>query len=228
MARAHFDERLFRFLSELADNNDREWFAANKQRYVEQVRDPLLRFIREFEDPLHRVSPHFRADARANGGSMFRIYRDTRFAKDKSPYKTHAAAHFRHEAAKDVNAPGFYLHLEPGGCFMGAGIWHPDGETLGKIRQAIVDAPGEWSKLLRSKALRETFALEGESLKRPPRGFDAEHPLIEDLKRKDFVVVRKLTRREVTAPGFIRTFAASCRQAGPFVRFLTDAIGQKF
>ena len=133
-----FEPSLFKYLRDLKNNNERPWFKANKARYEEELRGPMLRFIEDFAPHLEKISVHFLADARPVGGSLFRIYRDTRFAKDKTPYKTHAGAHFRHVRAKDVHAPGFYLHMEPGNVFMGAGIWHPDNPTLGKIREAIV------------------------------------------------------------------------------------------
>ena len=97
--------KLFSFLRDLKNNNDREWFEANKDRFEEEVRSPLLAFIDDFAEPLYKISPHFRADARKSGGSLFRIYRDVRFSKDKTPYKTHAGVHFRHERAKDAHAP---------------------------------------------------------------------------------------------------------------------------
>ena len=138
---------LFEFLSDLKANNDRTWFAENKQRYLESVRDPMLEFISEFAIPLAKISPHFRADSRPNGGSLFRIHRDTRFSKDKSPYKTNVGAHFRHESFKDAYAPGFYLHLEPGACFAGLGIWRPDSKSLGGIRRLIAESPQEWTDI---------------------------------------------------------------------------------
>ena len=112
---------LFAFFRELKQNNNRDWFQANKQRYEKQVREPLLDFIVDFGVRLPEISRHYVADARKSGGSLFRIYRDVRFSKDKTPYKTGAGVQFRHEAAKDVHAPGFYLHIEPGACFIGAG-----------------------------------------------------------------------------------------------------------
>ena len=138
-------------------------------------------FVTIFSGPLRRISQRFVADPRPSGGSMFRIYRDTRFARDKSPYKTHIGLQFRHERAKDVHAPGFYLHLEPGNVFVGAGIWHPDTKTQRAIRQAIVDDPTGWKRATRGRKFGKTHALVGDSLKRPPRDFDAEHPLVEDL-----------------------------------------------
>jgi len=151
---AHFTPKLFQFLKALEKNNNRDWFLANKDRYEAHVREPLLQFIADFAPKLQKVSPHFLAIPKTVGGSMFRIYRDTRFSKDKRPYKTAAAAHFRHEVGRDVHAPGFYLHLEPGAVFAGAGIWHPDGKTLNRIRQAMVEDPGVWKRVLSNKNFR--------------------------------------------------------------------------
>lgn len=139
--KVYFGKELFQFLAELSLNNDRTWFNANKARYERDVKQPLLAFIEDFQVPLKRINPHFVADPRPAGGSMFRIYRDTRFGKDKTPYKTHAAAHFRHDATGDVHTPGFYLHLEPMNVMCGAGIWKPDGPTLLRIREAIAAKP---------------------------------------------------------------------------------------
>jgi uncharacterized protein (TIGR02453 family) len=141
---SYFGPELFQFLSELKANNDRQWFAENRSRYERQVKEPLLQFIADFAPRLQAISPCFEADSRPVGGSMFRLHRDTRFSKDKSPYKTHAAAHFRHEAGKDAHATGFYLHLEPDSCLAGGGIWHPDSPALDKIRSAIVEHPDRW------------------------------------------------------------------------------------
>jgi uncharacterized protein (TIGR02453 family) len=103
---ASFSPELFSFLAELRANNNRDWFAANKDRYEEDLLEPALAFIAAFAPRLEKISPHFRAEARPSGGSLFRIYRDTRFSKDKSPYKTNVGIHFRHEQAKDAYAPG--------------------------------------------------------------------------------------------------------------------------
>ena len=173
---AHFDRELFRFLKGLRANNDRDWFKHNRQRYEAHVRQPLLGFIVGFSPLLAKISGHFSADPRPVGGSMFRIHRDTRFAKDKSPYKTMAAAQFRHEQGKDVHAPGFYVHLEPGACFVGIGIWRPEGPIVRQIRDAMVDDPDAWLDAARAEPFSSRYALEGERLKRPPRGYDPESP----------------------------------------------------
>jgi uncharacterized protein (TIGR02453 family) len=225
---AHFGPEHFRFLTELKRNNRRDWFEANKQRYEDQVREPARRFIVDIAPALRRLSPHFLADPRPIGGSLFRIYRDVRFSKDKSPYKTHTGIHFRHSAGKDVHAPGFYLHLEPDNVFVAIGIWHPDGTALARIREAIVTDPAGWKRILDAKRFREHYELGGDMLRRPPRGYDPEHPLIEDLMRKDFVAIAALRESDVVVPGFPKRFSEICRAGGPFMRHLCNAIGVEF
>jgi uncharacterized protein (TIGR02453 family) len=218
-----FSPELFAFLRDLAANNDREWFAANKARYVAEVQEPALAFIEDVGLRLPEVSRHLVADPRTTGGSLFRIHRDVRFSKDKSPYKTHVGIRFRHTQARDVHAPGLYLHLEPGSVFMGCGIWHPEGDTLHAIRTAIASRPARWQAVLEDPAFRQSFRLGGEALKRPPAGFDGDHPLIEDLKRKDFIAVTDLTESDATASGFLSHFLGLCTDAGAFMRFLCDS-----
>lgn len=224
----HFTSATFSFLRDLAANNNRDWFNAHKQRYEDTVREPALQFVRDFEPHLESISPHFRADDRKVGGSLFRIYRDVRFSKDKSPYKTYTGVQFRHAAGKDAHAPGFYLHLQPRSLFVGFGIWHPDGPTLGKIRAAIVDDEEGWRQTMRAPAFTSGFELAGDTLKRAPRGVAADHPLIDDLKRKDFIAVRDLTQKEVTGAGFLDRFAQLCTSGSLLVEFLCDAVDAPF
>ena len=219
--RIYFNSDFFKFLTELKVNNNREWFAANKARYIAEVRNPCLDFISDFGPYLRKISSHFVADSRPVGGSLFRIYRDARFSKDKSPYKTMAGIHFRHEMATDVHAPGFYLHLEPGTIFAGAGIWHPERETLHKIREAIATHSKLWKEILSNRKFRATHKLWGESLVRSPAGFDPDHPLIEDLKRKDFVSIAELSEKDTGSIDFIDRFAGLCQNSAPLTKFLT-------
>ena len=223
-----FRPTLFAFVRDLTKNNQRDWFQANKGRYEDQLKDPALTFISQFGPLLAKISPQFNAIPKATGGSLFRIYRDTRFGKDKTPYKTHVGIQFRHKQAKDVHAPGFYLHLEPAGSMIGVGIWHPDGPSLGRIRQAI-DSDGQgWQRARDNKKFRQTFEIGGESLKRPPRGYDSEHPFIDDLKRKDFIAFAKLSQKQVLAPDFLTHFSAQCRAAVPYMRWLCGAVEVPF
>ena len=224
----HFTPELFSYLKTLKRNNNREWFNKNKGRYEELVKGALLRFIDDFGPHLEKISRCFVADPRTTGGSMFRIYRDVRFSKNKAPYKTHAAAQFRHEAGKDAHAPGFYLHLEPGSVFTGAGLWRPDGASVKAIRQAIVDDEKGWRRAVGSKAFLANAELSGESLKRPPRGFDADHPLIEDLKRKDFIAGINFSEADACSADFLAKFVTACKTFAPLVKFLTQAVGQPY
>ena len=219
-----FGPELFSFLTDLRANNDRDWFAANKSRYERDLLEPSLAFIEDFAPLLEQISPHFRADARPSGGSLFRIYRDTRFSKDKSPYKTNLGIHFRHERAKDAHAPGYYLHIGPGEVFAGGGIWHPGTEGATRIREAIVADPERWRRATRTGAFAKRLELGGDSLKRVPPWADAEHPFADDLKRKDFFGWATLSEADVVAPGFVGEYARICRSAAPLMQFLCDAL----
>lgn len=216
-----FDADLFAYLNDLAANNERTWFNENKSRYEASVKEPALDFIESFRPRLADLSPHFEANARVVGGSLFRINRDTRFSKDKTPYKIHTGMHFRHEQARDVHAPGFYLHLQPRQCFMGAGIWHPEPSVAQQIRGFVSEHRDRWTGLTNDLG---SFELAGDSLIRPPRGFDRDDPLIEDLKRKDFMATSSFTQKQITSTGFLDLFTARCEESLPFVRFLCDAL----
>lgn len=229
MAR-YFTSKTFRFLKDLAANNDRDWFKANKERYETDVRQPALDFIEDLADKLFQISPHFVADPRKQGGSLFRLHRDTRFSKDKTPYKTHTGMHFRHVATKDdVHAPGFYLHIEPGACFAGSGLWQPSTADALQIRTAIADDPAGWKGAAYAKRFTDAFELgDGNKLLRSPKGFDPEHPYVEDLKRRDFTAGTRLTQKQVTSESFLDDYAGMCKTASPFMQFLSNAVGVAF
>jgi uncharacterized protein (TIGR02453 family) len=228
VGQASFGPELFSFLDDLRANNNRDWFAANRQRYEEHLLEPALAFIEDFAPELERISPHLRADPRPSGGSLFRIYRDTRFSKDKSPYKTNVGIHFRHELAKDAHAPGYYLHIGPDEVFAGGGIWHPGTEATTRIREAVVAEPDRWRRATRTGAFAKRLELGGDSLKRVPSWADPEHPFAEDLKRKDFFGWAKLSPDEVVAPGFVDEYARICRAGKPLLAFLCDALDVPF
>lgn len=225
----YFTDQTFAFLEDLADNNERVWFKANQDRYEEHVRTPALAFIEDFAAPLLKISAHFTADPGKVGGSLFRIQRDTRFAKDKTPYKTHAGMQFRHVASRDdVHAPGFYLHIEPAACYAGVGLWRPATTDALKIRQAIASDPAGWRRAAHGNTFLDRYAVGGDSLVRVPKGFDPEGPFVEDIKLKDFVAGTSLTKRTVTATTFLTDYADLCRAAKPFMAFLCKAIGVAF
>ena len=228
MAFNGFKPSLMSFLRELEKNNDREWFTANKQRYEDRVVEPVMEFIEAMQAPLEKISPHFLALTGKQGGSMMRIYRDTRFGKDKTPYKTNVGIQFRHELGRDVHAPGFYIHLQSSGCFLGSGIWHPASDALGAIRRHIDESPAVWKRASRGKRFRETYELTGDSLKTRPKGFDADHALIDDLRRKDFMGIRQVTQKDIASPGFVKQATATFRTGKPLMAFLCEALEVPF
>ncbi|NQV27121.1 MAG: DUF2461 domain-containing protein [Rhodopirellula sp.] len=223
-----FPRETLQFLKTLKRNNARDWFQENKARYESAFLLPSLDFIAAMEQPLLKISPCFQAIAKKQGGSLMRIYKDTRFAKDKTPYKTNIGIHFRHEAGCSVHAPGFYVHVEPGNCFVGAGIWRPDKQPLFQIRTAISETPPEWKRARDAKSFRATFDLSGNSLKRPPAGFDNESPMMEDLKRKDFIGVCHFNDDELTDPKFLQDVTKKFKAATPFMRFLCHSLELPF
>ena len=228
MSTRYFKPQMYAFLRDLADNNDRAWFKANQATYESVIREPALDFINDFAAPLAKISSHFVADSRTVGGSLFRIQRDTRFAKDKTPYKLNTGMQFRHAMAKDVHAPGFYVNLQPGENYMGVGLWRPETKLAYQIRQHIDENQAEWKRVSRGKRFTDVFTVTGDSLIRPPKGYEPEHPLIDDLKRKDFIASVRLTQAEVTAPDFMQHFTENVKRAVPYMRFLCEAIGVPF
>ena len=219
-----FDPELLKFFKALAINNNRDWFNENKSVYLQSVVKPMTEFIEEMAPRLNKISTHFIADPRTNGGSMFRIYRDVRFSKDKSPYKLHAACQFRHELGKDAHTPGFYLHLSPAEVVMGGGIWMPPNSELSKIRDTIVDNPQEWHRVKTSKSMKKLCGgISGDGLKRPPKGYDREHQHIEDLKRKSFFVMRHENPDIICEKHFIDEVEATFKAAKPLIQYICFA-----
>lgn len=213
----YFDDDVFAFLRELKTHNDREWFTANKDRYERAVKEPVLAFVADAGPHLRKLSKHLVADPAPVGGSMFRIHRDVRFSKDKSPYKTHVGVQF--PLGKGAHGPGYYLHLEPRGCFVAAGMWRPEGAQLQQIRQAIADRPNDWRK-----ASGDLDDPDEHTLKRPPRGFDPNHPMIEDIKRKSFTASLRLSEQQVLRDDVLPTFVRTCKELSPLMRFLARAV----
>jgi len=226
--RGPFGPGLVEFLAGLERHNDRDWFAKNKQRYEREVREPALEFIRAMAPHVERISPHLVASDRKVGGSMMRIHRDVRFGLDKRPYKTNLGIQFRHEAGRDVHAPGLYFHVEPQNVFLGAGMWRPDASALGSVRCAIDEDPSGWKRVRDGKRFRADWQLSGDSLKRPPRGYGAEHPLIDDLKRKEFIATCSLTRREIESRDVARCVATRFAGARGYLGWLAEAVGLPF
>lgn len=215
-----FPKDTLQFLSELAGNNNKPWFEANKKRFQDDVQAPALEFVRTMAPRLKKISPHLVADDRKSGGSMMRIYRDVRFSKDKSPYNTHVALRFNTEDG----GCGFYISVQAGSLMLGSGAWQPEREPLLAIRNAIVADCKGFSAAFSVK----NWVPGGEALARPPQGFDKEHPCVEHLKRKDFVLFRNLPASSITKTDFADTVAEEFAATKSLLKFLAKALGEKF
>ncbi|MDE2148264.1 MAG: DUF2461 domain-containing protein [Gammaproteobacteria bacterium] len=226
----YFTPASFKFLRALARHNERAWFVAHKADYQRHVRDPFLRLIADLTEPLTRISRHYVADPRPVGGSLFRIHRDTRFARDKRPYKEWAGARFFHRRVREVDgdAPSFYLHLQPGDCFVGGGLWHPQPAALKRVRAYLVNNPASWKQATRSPAFRRAYTLGGTALVRPPQGFAPQHELIADLKRKDFVCTAPLDDAALCRADLLRTIARRFQRVAPLIDWLCGALDLEF
>lgn len=157
-----------------------------------------------------------------------RVHRDVRFGHDNRPYKTNVGIQFRHEQGRDVHAPGFYLHVEPGECFVGVGTWRPDADTRGKIRDAIVEHGSLWSVAIKDKNFSKSFVLSGESLKNVPRGYANDHPLISDIKRKDFIAISQMDVTDVLDRNVKQNVINRFTAAEPYMQFLCMALSLRY
>lgn len=227
---SYFTDASFRFLHRLQRNNTRDWFHAHKSDYEHHVREPFQHLLTDLQPALHAISPHLRSDPRAVGGSLYRIHRDTRFSGDKTPYKAWQGAFLYHQRRREVPAaPGFYVHLQPSGCFVAAGVWHPPADTLRHIRQFIVDNPAAWESATHSRTVQRNYRFgDDEQLKRPPRGFPADFPRLEDLKQRNFVLYRSLDDALYTSTRLRGTLERDLQRMAPFVDYLCAALELEF
>lgn len=228
-ADGYFTAASLRFLRELAANNERSWFHAHKARYEADVRLPFQRLLGDLQPALAAISPHYRSDPKTIGGSMFRIQRDTRFAHDKSPYKSWQGARLFHERRRQVAAPSFYIHLQPGSSFVGAGFWHPETRTQRRIRQFIFENPESWARAAHDLALRRRFSLlSDDMLVRLPAGYPADFAHADDLRRRNFALVRPLGDSDMTGEGLLRTLEGDLAELAPLVDYLCAALDLEF
>ncbi len=227
MAFTGFSRKTYEFLAGLIHNNERPWFEAHKADYETNVVAPAMALITELDEVVRAISPHYRGVPKKIGGSLMRIYRDTRFSRDKTPYKTNVGIQLRHEAAGDVHAPGYYIHLSLEETFVGVGTWHPEPDDLKAIRQRIVGKSREYSEALQTAAAQEMKPV-GESVKRMPVNFDAEHPLAEEIKRKDYLLSTDLSPDLYMGPELVSVLKAKFEAATPFMKFLCAALNAPF
>jgi uncharacterized protein (TIGR02453 family) len=222
---ASFSRDLIRFLTELRSHNNRAWFERHRARYERVYRVAFASFIEDFAPRLRKISPHFVADPRSSGGSVMRIYRDTRFSRDKSPYRSYTVVHFRHKDGEEGRAPGFFLYVAPDEISGGGGIWHPESLVARKIRSAIVRGPERWVAAISGRAFRERFKMTGESFQRPPSGVRRDHPQVAELMRKDFVASTSVPISRFVSPKFPAYYEEICREVSPMMEFLSNAVG---
>lgn len=214
--------KTLKFLSSIKKNNNRPWFEKNKPVY-EEIKKEMISFMEALIREASRFDPSVaNADSKK---SVMRIYRDIRFSKDKTPYKTNIGAGFS-AGEKNFMGAGYYVHIEPGRNFIGGGIWMPMPDTLGKIRQEIDYNFSEFKKIVESKSFKKTFGSldRNEKLKRPPKGYSPDNPAIEYLMLKSFTCGAKISDGEVLSEQFIKKAAALMKEMHPFIVFLNKAV----
>jgi len=230
---SHFDGEALTFLRGLAKHNARPWFEAHREEYERDVKQPIADLVQEMDLRFARFAPEFVGDPRR---SVFRIYRDVRFSRDKSPYKTHAACWFFHgggsaKVGREAHGggAGFYFHLEPGASMVGGGCWMPPRPALQKFRAAIADDPRGFERIVLAPTLRKRFGelSDEESLKRVPRGYAEDHPAARWLKHQSFTVGRSLTDAQVTGPRLTAMLESDFEAMLPLVRWLNGTLGLK-
>lgn len=213
----------FSFLKNLKKNNNRDWFQAHKEEY-NLAKEEFESFIRTVIQKAGKYDPDIKAlDA---GKTIFRIYRDIRFSKDKTPYKTHFAASFQKDGKK-TGYPGYYIHLEPGNSFVGGGIWQPDPEFTAKIRQEIDYCREEFLDIINNKNFQSHFGgldMKDFSLKRMPKGYEADHPLGEFIKLNSWLANRAYSDEEVYSEDFLNKVVSDIKTLKPFMNFLNRAL----
>jgi uncharacterized protein (TIGR02453 family) len=209
------------FLKRLKRNNRREWFARHKPEYEEFVKLPMQSFISSLRLPMAKIAPEVDVHPKR---SMFRIHRDTRFSGDKTPYKTHVAAVF-HLKGHWGESAGYYVHIEPGGVYVGGGIYMPNGDQLKRIRAAIAERSDEFLRIVKSPKFKRNFkGLEGEKLQRAPLGYPMDHPMIEWLKHKSFYTGVEWKENRCYSERFLDDVVSVYRDLLPIVRFLNHAL----
>jgi uncharacterized protein (TIGR02453 family) len=209
----------FDFLNQLKNNNNRDWFNTNKDLYLKQHQD-----IIEFADTvLFEVSKHDNIETPTGKKSLYRIYRDVRFGKDKSPYKTHWAGGLK-RASTQLRG-GYYFHIEQGNTMVGGGFWSPNKDDLLRFREDIAFDAKPLRKILSSKSFIETFGtLDGEQLKTSPKGFDKEHPDVDLLRYKQFIISKKFTDKEVLSPDFAKQVSDTFKKMRPFFDYMSESL----
>lgn len=218
------EQKTFGFLKALKQNNNREWFEANRKDY-QQARQNVLDFAAEVLQELTRFDAGLKHLKAADG--MFRINRDVRFSSDKSPYKTNMGFYFSEGGKKAENKAGYYVHVEPANCFAACGVWQPTTPMLKRIRQEIDYNFEAFEKIILSKALVKSFgALSDNKLSRPPKGYQPDNPAIELIKQKSFIYSIPLENETLQAPGAGKHVGRLFHTSFPFIQFLNTSMAE--
>ena len=219
-----FPKQGLAFLRSLKRNNNRPWFEKRKGDYEQFVKMPMQSLISDLQGPFRSFAPEYDLNPKR---SIFRIYRDVRFSKDKRPYKTNVAAHFvLRGKPKGISGSGYYLHIEPGEVYLGAGIYMPESDQLKRIRRAIAERSDEFLAIVTDHPFKKTFgSMEGEQLVRVPAGYAPDHPMADYLRFKHFFVGLTLPEGRCLKPRFVEDIARAFETASPLVTFLNRAIG---
>ncbi len=208
-----------KFLKELAKHNDRDWFNAHKQTYLD-AQENMSSFV---DALIKEMNKHDELDNVSGKRSLYRIYNDVRFSKDKSPYKARFA--FSLQRATKLKRGGYYMSIKPGASFLGCGFWGPNPADLNRIRQDIAHNYEDWYKLLKSKSIKMNFGmLEGEKVSTAPRGFDIKHPGIALLRHKQFILRHQFTDAEVTSPDFLKETNRIYKSVRPFFDYMSEVL----
>src|ERR1051325_6964730 len=225
-----FTPAALRFFKQLSSHNDKTWFEAHREEYEQEVREPMRELIEEMNARFAKFAPEMAGDPKR---SMFRINRDIRFSKDKSPYKTHAACWFHHRAASsqvgaeaEAGSAGFYFHLQPGESFVGGGMWRPPRPSLNKLRDAIADDPDGFERIAKGIAKRYKGFDDSAMLKRMPRGFSEDHPAARWLRYESFTSGRAITDKQVVSARLPAQLEQECAGLLPLVRWINKALGK--
>jgi len=207
------------FLTEIVANNNREWFALHKDRY-ETAKADVLSFVDELIPLLAAADPEFPLESQAKK-CLLRIYRDIRFSKNKAPYKNNYGISF---GLKGSRGPMYYLHLQPGESFFAVGYWMPEAPTLKSIREEIDYNTQEFLEIIGKKSFSSIFKIsKQDSLKKAPKGYDAEHPQIELLKMKSFIATYPIKDEQLFKPTIVNLLKSAFHAAYPFAQFLRKA-----
>jgi uncharacterized protein (TIGR02453 family) len=210
---------VFTFLNSIKENNNREWFTEHKASY-QAAHEELVKFA---DAVIHGMNQTDTIETPSGKKAIFRIYKDVRFSKDKSPYKTHFGGHL--SRATKLLRGGYYFHIEPGNCFVGGGFWNPSPEDLKHIREQIAADPKPLFDIINSSDFKKHFGtLDGEKLKTAPKGFDKNHPAIELLNYKQFLISKSFTDKEAQSENYAQKVVETFQAMRPFFDYMSEIL----